>query len=230
MVFLARLYARRIVNINVNIILAGTLAMGLTLIPVYFSRRFTDHKATIMAVTFISDVVFDVIIYYALHWVANHMPKRKEQPGGTVGALNFLKDASLVQFERALLAPVYYGVAASTQYLLLHPHQSGPLASFIRLFTGQSPDTPAVFSREAATATALMFGIFSTRIVHTMWMLRQERRRNQAAALKARAGGVVGADGGPLLASEQTASDPPTPEEVRRLARAGADREVGAPP
>lgn len=227
MVFLARLYARRIVNINVNIILAGALAMGLTLIPVYFSRRFTDHKATIMAVTFISDIIFDVVIYYALHWLANHMPKRK--PGAAIADLSFLKDASLVQFERALLAPVYYGVAMSTQYLLLHPHQSGPLASFIRLLTGQPADVPAVFSREAATATALMFGIISTRILHTIWMVRQERRRNRAAALKARAGGVHAVDNGQLLASEQTVSDPPSPEELRRLAVPG-EQKVGAPP
>ncbi|MCC6677298.1 MAG: hypothetical protein IT436_09145 [Phycisphaerales bacterium] len=229
MVFLARLYARRIVNINVNIILAGTLAMGLTLIPVYFSRRFTDHKATIMAVTFLSDIIFDVVIYYALHWLANHMPKRRRQPGVAIADLSFLKDASLVQFERALLAPVYYGVAMSTQYLLLHPHTTGPLASFIRLLTGQPPDVPAVFSREAATATALMFGIMSTRILHTIWMVRQERRRDRAAALKARAGGVHAVDNGQLLASEQTVSDPPTPEELRRMAIA-ADRKVGAPP
>lgn len=227
MEFLARLYARRIVNINVNIILAGVLAMGLTLIPVYFSRRFTDHKATIIAVTFISDIIFDVIIYYALHWVANHMPKRK--PGAAIADLSFLKDASLVQFERALLAPVYYGVAMTTQYVLLHPHHSGPLASFIRTLTGQPADVPAMFSREAATATALIFGILSTRILHTMWMLRQERRRDRAAALKARAGGTLPLESRPLLASEQTTSDPPTREELARL-QAAAREELGIRP
>lgn len=228
MVSLARLYARRIVNVNVNIVLAGTLAMGLTLIPVYFSRRFTDHKATIIAVTFISDIVFDVIIYYALHWLANHLPKRKREPGVAIADLTFLKDASLVQFERALLAPVYYGVAMSTQYILLHPHQSGPIAAFIRLFTGQPADVPAVFSREAATATALMFGILSTRVFHTAWMLRQERKRDRAAALKARAGGTLPAQSVPLPVTEQTVSDPPTPEELRRLA-AARERQVEIP-
>lgn len=213
MVFLARLYARRIVNINVNILLAGTLAMGLTLIPVYFSRRFTDHKPTIMAVTFVSDIIFDVIIYYALHWLANHLPRRKREPGVAIADLSFLKDASLVQFERALLAPVYYGLAMTTQYLLLHPHESGPVAAFIRFFTGQPPEVPAVFSREGATAAALLVGILSTRFLHTFWMIRQERRRELAAAVKARAGSTLPVTPGPLPITEQTVSDPPLPGE-----------------
>ena len=38
---LFKLYQRkRIVNINVNIVFAGLLAMGLTLIPVHLTRRF----------------------------------------------------------------------------------------------------------------------------------------------------------------------------------------------
>lgn len=191
MVWIARLYARRIVNINVNIILAGVLAMSLTLIPVHFSRRFTDHKPTIMAVTFVSDIVFDVVIYYLLHWVANHMPKRRRQPGVALADLSFLKDASLVQFERAILAPVYYGAAMGLQWLLLlnHPER-----------------------REFATAVALMGGIVITRTLHTFWMIRQERRREQAALVRARAGTATPVDAAGPAAAEM--APVPTPEDA----------------
>lgn len=194
MVLIARLYARRIVNINVNVILAGVLAMLLTLIPVHLSRHFTDHKPTIMAVTFVSDVIFDVIIYYVLHWLANHMPKRRQQRDTAIADLSFLKDASLVQFERALLAPIYYGCAMGLQWMLLHAQESGTVARLATSIFGKESNSRFVISRELATAIALIGGILVTRTLHTIWMIRQERRRQRAAELRARAGTEVAAD------------------------------------
>ncbi len=170
MEFLGRLYARRIVNVNVNVVAAGSLAMGLTLIPVYLTRLVGIHeKWKIVAVTLSCDIVFDVGIYYFLHWLANHwqafpwIKHRKRHPAGH----SFIRDASLVQFERALLAPIYYGVALGVQYTMLHHLNDG------------------ADRRELATVVGLGGGLLITRAVHTAWMLWSERRWKRRATSSA---------------------------------------------
>lgn len=152
-----RLYQRRIVNVNVNIIIAGVLAMLLTIIPVHLTRYLDIHaKWAITTITIVADAVFDVIIYYVLHWLANHLPKRKHAEGNWgVLDLSFIRDASLVQFERALLVPLFYASAFGLQYFLMHDG----------------------VGREWATVIGLMSGLLLTRTIHTLWMLRQERRK-----------------------------------------------------
>lgn len=154
--WLGRLYARRIINVNVNIIVAGLAAMLLTLIPVHATRYLgIEAKWVIIAITLGFDVAFDVVIYYFLHWLANHtqaMPwsRHRNSPLG----MSYFRDATLVQFERAMLGPVYYGSAIAVQYVLLH---------FV--------------DRELAAMLGLCTGLLMTRFLHTLWMLRCERRR-----------------------------------------------------
>jgi len=160
---LGRFYARRIVNINVNVVVAGLIALALTLVPVHFSRHAGIHaKWAIVLITFVSDLLFDVAIYYLLHWVANHMPARwrikTTQTGEVKPRLGFFRDATLVQFERALLAPAYYVVALGIQYLMLH----------------------GGVDRVPATIWAYAGGIFVTRALHSMWMLRSPAARRAA--------------------------------------------------
>ncbi len=161
MSLLSRLYSRRIINVNVNILVAG----GLALVALKFFVLFvTEHlgvtdKRAITAITFVADLVLDVGIYYGLHWLANHMPGRLRRglvPGvpAEYTNLSFFKDASLVQFERATLAPVLYGIALGLQHTLMH--------------AGYRPDR--------ATVIGFAIGILTTRVLHTMWMLRSERR------------------------------------------------------
>jgi hypothetical protein len=176
MALLGRLYARRIVNVNVNIIVAGLLAMALTLIPVHMTRHVgIDTKWMIVAITLGFDVVFDVAIYYFLHWLANHwqaFPWGKHRRGGQ-GKISFIRDATLVQFERALLAPVYYMTLVGAQWVLLH----------------ELPD--GADQRELAAMLGLVSGLLVTRMIHTAWMLYAERRYRR------RHGGV----GTPLVCS-----------------------------
>jgi hypothetical protein len=154
--WLGRLYARRIINININIIVAGLAAMLLTLLPVHATRYMgIEDKWVIIGITLGCDLAFDVAIYYALHWLANHtvaMPwsRHRERPAG----MSYFRDATLVQFERAMLGPVYYGVAVAVQYGLLH-----------------------IVDRELAALLGLGSGLITTRVIHTLWMLRTERRR-----------------------------------------------------
>ncbi len=159
----ARLYARRIVNINVNVVVAGLLALALTLIPVHYSRHFgVEDKRAIILITFVSDVVFDVLIYYFLHWVANHMPHRwrtkRTRTGEVKERLSYFRDATLVQFERALLSPAYYGVSLGIQAGLLY---SG-------------------VDRVPATIWAYASGILATRTLHSLWMMRSPRARRKS--------------------------------------------------
>ncbi len=158
-----RFYQRhRIVNINLNVIAGGLLAVGLTLIPVTLSRRFENlSNLHITLIAGVSDAIFDVLIYYALHWVANHWrplrPKtRAEVAERRAKKPSFFRDATLVQFERALLSPVYYVVALGLKFTLL---QRG-------------------MEREWALVVAFVSGIFVTRVLHTIWGLSTGRFRS----------------------------------------------------
>jgi hypothetical protein len=161
MEFLGRWYARRIVNVNVNVVVAGMLAMALTLIPVHFTRHLDiNSKWVIVAITLGCDACFDVAIYYLLHWLANHwqaFPWVKHRRPHRAG-MSFIRDATLVQFERAMLVPVYYGVALAIQLVMLHSLQDGS------------------DHRELTTVVGLGGGLLVTRVIHTAWMIWSDRR------------------------------------------------------
>jgi hypothetical protein len=177
--FLARLYRRRIVNVNANIIIAGLMAMAITVSVMHLadssgllatlgrrvpdfqfsifgrSHRLIGQKLVISGLTFLVDVVSDVAVYYGLHFVANHLPRKFGFVAtGAHAHLSFVRDATLVQFERAVLSPLLYTVALTTQNTLLHQG----------------------WSVEAATAIGLGTGIALTRCIHTLWMIQVERR------------------------------------------------------
>ena len=144
MSLLARLYARRIVNVNVNIIAAGALALIPLTLTVHVATQYLGltSKLGIAILSFVADLVYDVVIYYALHWLAN----RSRTP-------SFFRDASLVQFERALLSPILYAVAIGLQQVLLDE--------------GHAP--------ASATAIGFAAGIAISRVLHTSWMLWKGR-------------------------------------------------------
>lgn len=168
MQFLWRLYQRRIINVNINIALAGFLAMAPTVGIIHLMTTLTrmphpadmsqGQKLFINGMTFIIDIFFDVAIYYGLHWIANHSPWRSEKLADA-SKPQFLKDASIVQFERACLSPLFYIIALGGQNLLM------------QLNVG------------AARATAVCFStaIVVSRVLHTLWMLRQERLAQRKA-------------------------------------------------
>jgi hypothetical protein len=173
MSLIARLYARRIVNINVNIILAGIFA----LLPLFVVTKvvhavFFDNlpseqltfwqKKIFGGVTLLTDIVADLACFYALHWLANHWPKRI--PGGKLvhvagdaAAPGYFKDATLVQIERMVLSPLLYTIWLLTQFLLMR--------------YGVAPHWAMVLG--FCVATPLI------RLIHTLWMLRAERRRKK---------------------------------------------------
>lgn len=203
--WLLALYSRRIVNVNVNIIIAGLLSMLLTLIPVHLTHYFTDRAAVIVAITFAADLVIDVLIYYALHWLANHWPRkraaREAVPLDQAARPSFFKDATLVQFERALLSPILYAIFMGLQFYLLRQG----------------------VAREWATVVGLMSGILTARVLHTIWMVRQgsRQRAGAAAAEKARLG-ELNACGNGGLADSLDRGEPGTGPSVGSIHRSGA--------
>lgn len=159
---LGKFYSRRIVNVNVNILLAGAVAIPPTSLVVHLMYHHLDVKNPwlINVITFAADMFFDVATYYGLHWLANHWPgwKREIAKGKEpTPHLSYFKDATLVQVERIALSPVLWGVVFWVQHMLLH--RTRP---------------------EYATAIGLLAGILVTRVMHTMWMLYQIRRRPKA--------------------------------------------------
>lgn len=156
---LTRLYGRRVINVNVNIVLAGVLALIPTVGVVHLVTRFgVEDKRLITGITFVADVIFDVGIYFVLHWMANRLPLRGRLSPAI--HLKLFKDATLVQFERMTISPLFYFVALGGQHTLLH--------------MGITP--------EPATVMGFAAAIFVTRSLHTMWMLRQERKAAKLAA------------------------------------------------
>jgi hypothetical protein len=189
MKWLVSLYDRRIVNVNVNVIVAGLLAMGITVLVMHIADRvgllaalqgrvpdisfpwrggrghIYGQKLVISGLTLGVDALADILVYFGLHWFANHMPrKRIPRIKPEYQDLTFVRDATLVQFERAVLSPLLYFIALGTQNALLHQG----------------------WRVESATAIGLGLGMAVARTLHTMWMLRQERRRKAAAATATR--------------------------------------------
>lgn len=145
---------KRIININVNIIFAGMLALGFALIPVHYTRAWgISNQLAITAIGLTFDVIFDVAIFYALHWIANHWNPWWSRGKPKKPSRAYFRDATLIQFERALFAPLYYMISSGVNYSLQR----------------------AGMERELAFACGSIIGIAITRVLHTLWGLKTGR-------------------------------------------------------
>ena len=173
---LFRLYQRkRIVNINANVVAAGLLALIPTAIVVHMAElRWPGAPGWAFPVlAVVADIFWDVALYFGLHWLANHWRPFAGKTEAERKALSakpppFMKDATVIQLERAILSPIYYLTAAGLMKLL----QLGGLRPGL------------------AVLIAFPIGLIFTRILHTVWGLRsgsfldhdeRERRRNGGA-------------------------------------------------
>lgn len=151
----------RIINVNLNIIGAGLLAVAIGKLPVLWLSQLIGpkHKFINSVVAAVVDGVIDIGLYFVLHWIANHWrrkPTKKHTNGdGEVieKAVSFWREASLVQFERLTLTPLFYVVAIGGMWGLQHQGLSASWA-FVLSFS---------------------VGLVLTRIVHTWWALRTGR-------------------------------------------------------
>jgi len=158
-----RLYQRhKLININVNVAAAGLLAILVAKYPVlvmdgvinqHVGREHALLKSVAAAVF---DGVADVLIYYALHWVANHWRplKARNDADHPDDHRHFFRNATLVQFERLALSPIYYGVSIGLMWAL-------------QKFAG--------FETGWAFVAAFVSGIITTRVLHSIYMVRTGR-------------------------------------------------------
>ena len=146
---------KRVVNINLNIVAAGFLAIALAKFPIMYIGNWIgpEHKLIIAAIAYVVDTVCDVLVYYALHWVANHwnpnghLPEHDDRPKSR----RFMHDATRIQAERMALVPIF---------ILIGPGGMWALQKF------------ADISHSWAFVIAFVTAIITTRIIHTAWGLR----------------------------------------------------------
>lgn len=180
---LVQLYQRkRIININLNVIAAGLLAIACTKGVIWLCSLVIPHDKhwAFTTIALVCDIIFDVVIYYVLHWCANHWrPRRKVKPGQPKPT-PFLKDATLVQFERALLAPIYY-ILAGALMLILQDLGWTPGWAMVGAFTS---------------------GLLATRFLHTAMGLYTGSFKDLAP---------VGMEGDAITAAKQVDEPPASP-------------------
>lgn len=151
-----KLYQRkRIVNINVNILVAGLISIALTKFPIHWISIWIgeDKKFLISVIAYILDTIMDVFVYYALHWFANHWNPRGHHPEIDQRSKykKFAKEATRVQAERAALVPVFMLVAMGGMWAL---QKYGDIrASWAFVF-------------------AFIAAMLVTRVIHTIWGYR----------------------------------------------------------
>ena len=99
-------------------------------------------------------MVVYVLLYYALHWLANHWSPPWKRSHRTGPKRSFFRDASLIQFERAILSPIYYLIAMGLMWYLHQIHKIDPGWAFFFAFA---------------------LGLLVTRVIHTIWGLKSGR-------------------------------------------------------
>jgi hypothetical protein len=156
---------KRVVNINLNIFVAGLIAIAIAKYPVLLISNFVghEHKLLISVLAYIVDTSIDIFIYFGLHWIANHWrpnqsPPLEESPTittdpkiGDSKTKKFLIDAGRVQAERFALVPIFAIIAMGGMWAIQH-------------LTTIKPDWAFVFS--------FIFAMLCTRVIHTIWGYR----------------------------------------------------------
>ena len=160
---------KRVVNINLNIFVAGLISIAIAKYPVMLLSDVIghEHKLIISVLAYIIDTSIDIFVYFGLHWVANHWRAEKKSSlldsnspstdsktnhsKANSKAKKFLLDAGKVQAERFALVPIFALLAIGFTWALQH-------------FINMKPDW--------AFVVAFIFAMLVTRVIHTIWGYR----------------------------------------------------------
>lgn len=154
-----RLYQRkRVVNINVNVFVAGVVSIALAKYPVMLISGWIghEHKLLISVLAYVIDTTIDILMYFGLHWVANHWRPSRVPVSTPVATIDeaptkqhsFWVDVALVQAERIALVPIFALMAISGTWAFQHFGQIRPDWAFVWAF---------------------LIAMVVTRILHTIW-------------------------------------------------------------
>ena len=156
---LFRLYQRRrVININANVVAAGLLSTALVAVLLWVLKRVLKTEWMSWGYTAFSvgaDIILDVAIFVALHWIANHWRPLKarsnrEQTELSAVPPHVVKDTAQLQLERTALGPLYYLIAAAGTEALQRLGLSAYWSVLI----------------------AYPLGLLVTRTIHTVWGFR----------------------------------------------------------
>ena len=153
-----KLYQRkRIININVNVFIAGLLSIALAKYPVMLisGKIGHEHMLLISIAAYVIDTVIDVLLYFGLHWIANHWRPLKQThlvdkltTPAESRTKNFLVDVGKVQAERIALVPIFAFIAITGMWALQQYASIQPKWAFV---------------------IAFIVAMVITRIIHTIW-------------------------------------------------------------
>jgi len=163
-----KLYQRkRVININVNVFVAGLFSIAIAKYPVAVISGIIGHeqKLLISFLAYAIDTIIDILIYFGLHWIANHWRPLKEShlvdkvtTPAESKTRNFLVDVGKVQAERIALVPIFALVAISGMWALQHFASTQPKWAFV---------------------IAFIVAMLITRIIHTVWGYRSGTFKDQ---------------------------------------------------
>jgi hypothetical protein len=151
---------KRVVNINVNVFFAGVVSIVIAKLPVAWISAMIghEHKLIISVVAYGIDTLIDVVLYFGLHWIANHWRPLKEShiidrvtTPERQRTRKFWVDVGKVQAERFALVPIFAAMAISGTWGLQH-------------FGSIRPDWAFVW--------AFLVAMVITRVIHTVWGYR----------------------------------------------------------
>ena len=148
-----KIYQRkRVININVNIFVAGLISIALTKFPIHWISLWIgeDRKFLISVIAYVLDTIMDVFVYYGLHWIANHWNPHGHHPEIDQRSKyrKFAREATRVQAERAALVPVFMLIAMGGMWALQ-----------------KFADVRASWAFVIAFIAAMLV----TRVIHTIW-------------------------------------------------------------
>ena len=137
--------SKRLLHINGNIILAGTITSLVVAGIIHLSDVWMiSNVGLIVAFTAVLDIILDPAIFFLLHYKSSrHSIADFKQD-------YFIKDAIKIQSHRILLSFSYYGIATSLQAFFLM-HGLGNVKSII---------------------SAYILALIATRIVHTIYGIK----------------------------------------------------------
>lgn len=120
-----RHYQKRIVNINLNILIASLAATIIAVYPVEFIAKHLNSMSAIVLSAFIIDAGADFIVFVFLHRFAYKCN----------GKGCWIKDLTKIQGQRVILAILFFIISTSSDYIIMELTNVSRGSSFLIAYT-----------------------------------------------------------------------------------------------
>ena len=114
-------YAKRIININLNITIASLLSTIVAVYPIKYVANLSDSMTFIVFSAFAIDSILDGIIFSILHLISNKNKKLK----------HYITDINQIQTQRIILSVIYFIFAVGLDYILMIKFDISRTTSFV---------------------------------------------------------------------------------------------------